>query len=427
MILEAHNSTLYFDGCSTVSLAKEYGTPLFLVSETAIVNKCSELKRDFTGRYENTRVAYAAKAFLTKALCKIIEREGFCIDVVSGGELYTCISAGFPAERIEFNGNNKSDGEIAMAVDYGVGRIIADNPSDYQLIEKIAKAKHKKVNILFRITPEINIKSHDHISTGQKDSKFGVPLDEHVFYPLIKSAIESEYIEFLGFHFHLGSQIFENKPYTDATVKTLSLIEEIKKRYNYRIREINVGGGFGVRYTADDNPKPYSYYLEPVMNLIYEFFDQHNSERPAVVIEPGRSLIGESGITLYTIGNKKVIPDVRTYLSIDGGMTDNIRPSLYDAIYDGVIANKMDSEKEQKVTVCGKCCESGDILIKDLSVPNVEWGDILAVFNTGAYCYSMASNYNKNLLPAVVITKEGHSRLAVRRQTYNDLLERELE
>ena len=427
MILETRNSNLYFDGCNTPDLAKEYGTPLFVISETAIVEKCNELKRDFLDKYPNTRAAYAAKAFLTKALCKIIERERLCIDVVSGGELYTCISADFPPERIEFNGNNKSEEEINMAMDYGVGRIIVDNPADYQMVEKVAKAKRKKVKILFRITPEININSHDYISTGQKESKFGVPLNENIFYPLVESAIGSENIDFLGFHFHLGSQIFDNKPYIAATIRTLSLVEEIKRRYDYNIQEINIGGGFGIRYTAEDDPQPYSYYLEPVMDQIYDFFDEHSLERPSVVIEPGRSLISESGITLYTIGNKKVIPDVRTYISIDGGMTDNIRPSLYNAIYDGVVANKMDSKKVQSVTICGKCCESGDILIKDLLVPDVERGDIMAVLNTGAYCFSMSSNYNKNLLPAVVITKNGHSRLIVKRQTYHDLIARELE
>ena len=427
MILETRSSNLYFDGCNTLDLAKEYGTPLFVISETAIVEKCNELRRDFLDKYPNTRAAYAAKAFLTKALCKIIERERLCIDVVSGGELYTCISADFPPERIEFNGNNKLEEEINMALDYGVGRIIVDNPADYQMVEKAAKAKRKKVKILFRITPEININSHDYISTGQKESKFGVPLNENIFYPLIESAIESENIDFLGFHFHLGSQIFDNKPYIAATIRTLSLVEEIKRRYNYNIQEINIGGGFGIRYTAEDRPQPYSYYLEPVMDQIYDFFDEQGLERPSVVIEPGRSLIRESGITLYTIGNKKVIPDVRTYISIDGGMTDNIRPSLYNAIYDGAVANKMDSKKVQSVTICGKCCESGDILIKDLLVPDVERGDIMAVLNTGAYCFSMSSNYNKNLLPAVVITKNGHSRLIVKRQTYHDLIARELE
>ncbi|QIB70630.1 diaminopimelate decarboxylase [Aminipila butyrica] len=426
MILETHNSNLYFDGCDTIELAKEYGTPLFVMSETAIVDKCQELKKDFLSQYENTRVAYAAKAFLTTALCKILEREGFCIDVVSGGELYTCISAGFPSEKIEFNGNNKSEEEISMAIDYQVGRIIVDNPADYQVIQRIAREKQKKARILFRITPEIKIDTHAHISTGQKDSKFGVPLNDSIFYPLIQAAIESEYIEFLGFHFHLGSQIFDNQPYINATIKTLDLIEEVRKRYNYTIQELNVGGGFGIRYTEGDSPKPYSYFLEPVMKLIYEFFDSRDLKRPSVVIEPGRSFIGESGITLYTIGNIKEIPDVRTYVSVDGGMTDNIRPALYDAVYEGAIANKMNLERHKNVTICGKCCESGDILIKNLCVPNVERGDILTVFNTGAYCFSMSSNYNKNRLPAVVLTKEGKARLIVKRQSYQDLIEREL-
>lgn len=425
MIRQIKNGELYFDGCSTIELAKKYGTPLYVLSETDIVSRFKELKDCFTDKYENTRVAYAAKAFSTMAMFRLCQREGVCIDVVSAGELYTAIKSGFPPEMIEFNGNNKLPYEIELALEYGIGRFIVDGLEEVDLIEAICMEKGKKADILFRITPGVKSDSHDYIVTGKKDSKFGIPLDEDVLYPQVKKAIESKYVNFLGFHFHVGSQLHDNSSHLQALETTLEHVGEVKRRFDYDIKELNIGGGFGVTY-KDEDRKPFSYFLDPSMEVIESYFRKLGIKRPAIVIEPGRSIVAEAGISLYTIGSIKEIKDIRKYVSVDGGMTDNIRPALYQAIYYGIIANKADLKKTEKVTICGKCCESGDILIRDIDIATPESGDLFAVFSTGAYGYSMASNYNKNPIPAVVLVKEGRSELIVKRQTNDDMIRNEI-
>ncbi|NLA13156.1 MAG: diaminopimelate decarboxylase [Tissierellia bacterium] len=426
MVREIKGNTLYFDGCNTVELANKYGTPLYVMSETAMVDKCKEIKDTFLNKYERTRAAYASKAFLTLAMCKIIEREGLCLDVVSGGELYTAIKADFPAERIEFNGNNKSIEELELAIDYNIGRIIVDGFDELGIIEDICKKKGKKTNILYRITPGVKSDSHDYIVTGKKDSKFGFPLDDDVIFPAIEKAINSPYINFLGFHFHVGSQLHNNESHLKALKISLKLIKDTIDKYNYVTQELNVGGGFGIRYTDADDKKPYAYFLDPMMAEIEEFSKRMDIKRPEIVIEPGRSIVGEAGITLYTIGTIKDIKGIRKYVSVDGGMTDNIRPALYQAKYECVIANKAAQPSTDLVTISGKCCESGDILIRDAYIPLAERGDILAIFSTGAYGYAMASNYNKNPFPATVLVKEGKSEVIVKRQTYEHMIENEV-
>ena len=419
---EIKNGVLYFDGCSMVDLAKEYGTPLYVMSENDIRGKLHEIQADFLNKYPNTRAAYASKAFCTMAMYKICEQEGMCIDIVSGGELYTAIKAGFPAERIEFNGNNKQPQEIADALDYGIGRFIVDGLQEVALIEKICEEKGKKANVLFRVTPGVAASTHDYITTGKKDSKFGIPLDDDVFFPQVEAAIKAEHINFLGLHFHVGSQLFDNAPFLQALDIILGKAAEIKKRFGFDIKELNLGGGFGAIYT-DEERKPYAYFLDPMMKKIEEFAAEQGIERPAVVIEPGRSVVAEAGLSLYTIGSIKDIRDIRKYVSIDGGMGDNIRPALYQAQYEGLVANKALEEKDDKVTICGKCCESGDILIKDCMVPSsVCAGDLFAIFSTGAYGYSMAMTYNSNPIPAVVLVKDGKSELIVKRQSYENMI-----
>nr|WP_312579331.1 diaminopimelate decarboxylase [Sedimentibacter sp.] len=423
---QVEDGILYFDGCNTLELAEKYGTPLYVISETAIVEKCEEIRTTFLQKYERTRAAYAAKAFLTVSMCKIIEREGLCIDVVSGGELYTAIKSNFPAEKIEFNGNNKSIVEIEMAIDYNIGRIIVDGLDELDLIERVCREKGKKVNILYRITPGVKSDSHDYIVTGKKDSKFGIPLDNEVIFPAIEQAIKSEHVNFMGFHFHVGSQLQDNASHLKALETSLKLIKETKEKYDYVTPEINIGGGFGIVYTDEDEKRSYSYFLDPMMKRIEEFSKELNIERPEVVIEPGRSIVGEAGLTLYTVGTIKDIKGIRKYVSIDGGMTDNIRPALYQAKYEGIAANKAEQPKTDTVTICGKCCESGDVLIRDAEVAPLERGDIFAIFSTGAYGYSMASNYNKNPLPAVILVKDGESKVIVKRQSYEDMIKNEL-
>lgn len=426
MTFEIKNNILYFDGCNTVELAKQYGTPLYVMSETAIIEKCTEIRETFLKRYERTRAAYASKAFLTLSMCKIIEREGLCMDVVSGGELFTAMKANFPAEKIEFNGNNKSIEELELAIDYNIGRIIVDGLDELSLIEEICKEKGKKVNILYRITPGVKSDSHDYIVTGKKDSKFGIPLDDEVIFPAVEQAINSPYVNFMGFHFHVGSQLHNNDSHIKALDISLKLVKDTIDKFGYVTPELNIGGGFGIKYTAEDDKKPYAYFLDPMMEKIEKFSNDLNITRPEIVIEPGRSIVGEAGITLYTVGTIKDIKGIRKYVSVDGGMTDNIRPALYQAKYESIVANKAGEPRADVVTISGKCCESGDILIKDALVAKLERGDIFAVLSTGAYNYSMASNYNKNPIPAVALVKDGKSELIVKRQSYDHMVENEI-
>ncbi|MCI2105117.1 MAG: diaminopimelate decarboxylase [Intestinimonas sp.] len=421
MVKEIRNGILFFDGCDTTALAAQYGTPLYIFSETEIVSRFSELRSCFLEKYYNTRVAYACKAFCTPAMLRLVMREGMCIDVVSGGELYTALRAGFPPERIEFNGNNKLPSELELAVDAGIGRIIIDGLQELPLLESICRKKGVRMNVLYRITPGVKASTHDYIVTGKKDSKFGIPLEDTVIYPAVEAAIRSEFVNFLGFHYHVGSQLFDNTPYLQALEVALGLVRETRKRFGFSVRELNIGGGYGIRYTGEER-RPYSYFLDPVMTRLNQFCADEGIERPAVVIEPGRSIVGEAGITLYTVGSIKEIPGVRKYISVDGGMTDNIRPALYQAVYKGMLAGRADEPATEQVTVCGKCCESGDLLMRDVMLPPARSGDIFAVFSTGAYGYSMASNYNHNPIPAVILVKEGRPELIVRRQTYDDLL-----
>ena len=416
---------LVFGGCDTITLAEKYGTPLYVMDEEKIRNKCREIQKDFLRKYENTRAVYASKAFLNMTMCKIIESEGIGLDVVSGGELFTAIQANFPAKDIIFHGNNKSYEELTLAVQHDVGRIVVDNLYELEMLQKIAKLHKKKAKILFRIAPGIEGSTHKYISTGQKDSKFGIPLVEDQLNHVVAVALKASHLELMGFHFHLGSQLFENGIYVAALDVLSKLMKDMKTRYGFVSKELNAGGGFGVFYVEGDQPKPLQYFTNQIMEKIEMICDEIGIPVPQVIIEPGRWMVAEAGMTLYTVGAIKDIPGVRTYVSVDGGMPDNPRPALYSAKYQADIANKMNLEKVQKITVAGKCCETGDILIWDLMVPPVKSGDILAVYHTGAYNYSMASNYNRLPRPPVVLVNEGTAHVIVHRETYEDLLNRE--
>jgi diaminopimelate decarboxylase len=356
-------------------------------------------------------------------MCRVIQEEGLCLDVVSGGELYTALKAGFPVERIEFNGNNKSMNEIRMAVDHGVGRIIIDGSDELELIEDACRSAGKKMKVLLRISPGVDSHTHQFISTGNVDSKFGIPLHGEMLEQVFLKIQASEWVELLGFHMHIGSQLHENSTYLQAVEVVLKIMSDFHNRFGFSTQEINIGGGFGIRYTDEDIEKPYSFFMDPIMKQIDKWSNETGLHRPTVAIEPGRSIVANAGATLYRVGAIKDIPGVRKYVSVDGGMTDNIRKALYDAPYECHINTS--SDLEETVTICGKCCESGDVLIKDIAVKSPTRGDLAIVYSTGAYCYPMASNYNKiPMLPVVFIT-EGLDRLVVRRQTYEELLERE--
>ncbi|KUK73174.1 MAG: Diaminopimelate decarboxylase [Clostridiales bacterium 38_11] len=425
-MFDIKNNELHVDGYSTTQLVKEFGTPLYIYSENKIMDRIKEIKKHFLDKYPETHAAYACKAFCTLYMCKLIERDGLWLDVVSGGELYTAIRAGFPSNRIEFNGNNKSEDELQMALDYNIARIVVDNVSELILLNELCMKKGVTSKILFRITPGVVSSTHEYITTGTKDSKFGIPLDENIIYPAIEYAINSENLDFLGFHFHVGSQLHDTNAHMGALEAVLSLIKETKARFDYEIRDFNMGGGFGIKYTDEDNPLQLSDFVDPLMMRLTDFCIENGLRRPAVSMEPGRFIIGEAGFQLYTVGNIKKIPGVRTYISVDGGMTDNIRPGLYGSKYNAIIANKADEPKDSLVYISGKCCESTDIIIKNLKCPLPEIGDIIAVFSTGAYGYSMANNYNKLPVPAVVVIKNGKPQLIVKRQSYEQIIENEI-
>ena len=415
-----------FYGLDTVELGKKYGTPLYLMSEEHIKDRCKEIREDFLSKHPKTNAVYASKAFLTKEMARIIKREGLGIDVVSGGELYTVMEVDFPMEKVIFHGNNKSPDEIEMAIKNNVGRIVIDHIGEIDLIEKIAKRYNKNVNVLFRISPGIDIHTHKYIQTGQVDSKFGIPLDGMTIKQAIEKVLNTEYLKLMGFHFHIGSQLLENQTHTKAVKILMELIKQTKDEYGFITKELNTGGGYGIHYADSGKRKPLTYFTDSIMEEVKRQSQEYNVEMPMVTIEPGRWIVGEAGVTLYTIGAIKEIPGIRTYISIDGGMPDNPRPSLYEAKYEGLIANKINEELTEVVTIAGKCCESGDILIWDLKVPKVETGDTLVVLSTGAYNYSMASNYNKIPRPPVVMISEGKDRVIVKRETYQDLLRNQI-
>ena len=420
---EIKNNKLYFDGCDTTELAKKYGTPIYVMSQNGIEERINELKEQFTNKYPRTRIAYASKAFCTEGMYAILKKAGVCIDVVSGGEIYAAKQAGFPAEHVEFNGNNKLPKEIDAAVEYGVGRIIVDGLQELPLIIESCKKYKKKMNIMIRITPGVAASTHDFIVTGKKDSKFGIPLEKEIFLPIVKQILDSEYLEFTGLHMHIGSQLFEN----DAFLKALDVLMDwaalIKTEFNADVKEVNFGGGYGAEYTTEER-KPYSFFLDQMMELLEKRSKAIGIERPEAVIEPGRSIVAEAGITLYTIGQIKEIPGIRKYVSVDGGMGDNIRVALYQAEYEGIVANRAQEQKDDKVSICGKYCESGDIIMTDIMVPkSVKMGDIFATYSTGAYGYVMASNYNNNPIPGVVLVKGGKSAWMVKPQTYEQIVQ----
>jgi diaminopimelate decarboxylase len=428
-IFEIKNGRLHMDGADLTEVAAEFGTPLYVMSRAAIDARIAGLKRDFTDRYERVRAAYASKAFLCTAMCRIVEEAGLALDVVSGGELFTAMKAGFPAEHIEFHGNNKTREEIGFALDCGVGRVIVDAPGELGLIEDVLAAAPRSVyrpKILFRVNPGVEAETHDHIMTGHAGSKFGFPIDGDELYGLIGDAVGSPFVDFAGIHFHIGSQIFTNDSYLAALRRALGMLLKIRDVCGCDTPELNIGGGFAIRYEAGDEPPPYGYYLSPVMSEAEEFCAAHGLKRPVIVVEPGRSIVGEAGVTLYTVGAIRETSEGGKFVAVDGGMSDNIRPALYGAAYEAAVANKADAPACETVTVVGKCCESGDRLIEKARLPVPETGDVLAVFSTGAYGYSMASNYNKLTLPAVALVEEGKARLIVRRQTYEDIVARDL-
>lgn len=418
---------LTIGGVDTIDLANEYGTPLYVVDEDLVRENC-RLFKDSIDRYYGGRglVCYASKAFCCKEIYRVMEDEQIGVDVVSIGEIYTALAAGFPAENMCFHGNNKTAGELYYALENGVGRIIVDNLSELERLNALAAEQGKRPNILLRVKPGIDAHTHSFIRTGQIDSKFGFAIETGEALEAAKEAAAMEHVNLVGAHCHIGSQIFDIDPFVLAAEVMMGYIAAVKQETGVELTDLNLGGGFGIKYTDEDQPVPYDRYMEQVSAKVKEEAARLDLKVPFILLEPGRSIIGPAGITLYTVGARKEIPDIRTYLSIDGGMTDNPRYALYQSKYDVVLANKADQPKDDIITLAGKCCESGDLIGEGLKIQRGGAGDIVAVLATGAYNYAMSSNYNRVAKPAVVFVRDGQSRLVVKRETLEDLVRNDL-
>ena len=417
---------LEIGGKDTVELAQKYGTPLYIYDVNLIRERARGFKETFDRLGVPSQVAYASKAFSSIAMIQLIEEEGLSLDVVSAGELFTALSAGFPRERIHFHGNNKSIEELEMAIEEQIGCIVVDNEQELITLADLCEQKNKLMPILLRVTPGVEAHTHDYIVTGQEDSKFGFHLENGQAEKAMLFASKSNSVELLGLHCHIGSQIFETTGFLLAAEKLMKKLKEWSDKFEFKAEVLNLGGGFGIRYTAEDSPLPAASYVEEIVVKVKSLAEQFELALPEIWIEPGRSLVGDAGTTIYRIGSTKEIPNVRKYVAVDGGMSDNIRPALYNAKYDAVLANRVNDQAEEKVSIAGKCCESGDMLIWDLPLPKTSSNDLLAVFCTGAYGYAMSNNYNRIQRPAVVFVENGQDCLVVKRESLQDLIKLDL-
>jgi diaminopimelate decarboxylase len=407
-------------GCDTVELAKQFGTPLYVMDEETLRENCRSYIHAAQKFYPNTEISYASKALSVLGVLKVIKEEGLGIDVVSGGELFLALKAGFDPQKIFFHGNNKTPQEISEALIAGVGTIVLDGLEEAELVNKLAGKANKLQKVLLRVTPGVEAHTHEFIKTGQLDSKFGVHVDK------VPGALEEikskKHLDFWGLHVHIGSQILETIPFNHSLEIMMDLIAQIKKQNKLEVKILDVGGGLGISYLANDNPPLVEDFFQKMIETMQYKAKALKLNLPKLILEPGRSIVGRAGVTLYTIGVIKDIKGFRKYVCVDGGMADNPRPITYQARYDALIANKLEKKKSELVTVAGKFCESGDILIKDIQLQPMQAGDILAVPGTGAYNYSMASNYNQVLRPAMLMVNKGKAELIVRRETYDDLI-----
>lgn len=418
-----HQNHLEIGGVDVTVLAKTYQTPLYVMDEQAIRNQCRTFQKAFSHPKIQTEVIYASKAFLNIAMCELIKQEGLSLDVVSGGELYTALRAKFPTRKIYFHGNNKSIQELEFALENQVGTIIIDHEGEFKQLQKL---KTKSQRVMLRINPGIEAHTHEYIRTTHHNSKFGVSIYDPKTLDLITQISKTKHLEFVGFHSHIGSQIFEEASLIDHAKAVLAFSKTVQEQLGICIPELNIGGGFGVYYTAEDQPIDLKQFLPQLLETLETYCQQIQVPYPKILIEPGRAIVAEAGITLYEIASIKETYGGKNYLFVDGSMADHMRTALYQAKYEAVVANKMHLENSKTMTVTGKACESGDILIKEIELPEAKPNDLLAVFSTGAYHYSMASNYNRLPKPAVVFVKDGKSKLVVKRETYADLVAHDL-
>lgn len=425
--IQEENGELILGGVGVKTLAAQYGTPLYVMDENVIRSNMRAFKSSMDKYYGGKGlVCYASKAFSCKEIYRIAKEEGIGADVVSIGEMYTAKSVGFPMDQVCFHGNNKTRRELEAALDWGVTRIVVDNLTELHTLSALAKEKGIIAEILLRIKPGIDAHTHNFIRTGQIDSKFGLALETGEAMEGVKEALAAESVTLRGLHCHIGSQIFSVDPFVHAAEVMMGFLGQIKAETGVELPELNLGGGFGILYTDEDEPVPFGDYMEPVSRAVKASAEKLGLSQPFVLIEPGRSIVGEAGTTLYTVGSVKEIPDIRTYVSVDGGMGDNPRYILYQAKYDMILANRVNEPETETVTVAGRCCESGDLLGENVPLAPAKPGDLLAVFATGAYNYSMASRYNRVGIPPVVMVKDGVSRVIVRGESLEDLVRNDL-
>ena len=409
-------------GCDVVQLCRDYGTPLYLYDEATIRQICREYRREFEARLPGARVLYAAKAFLNPSLAALLAEEGVGMDVVSGGELYVARAGGFPADRMAFHGNNKSATELAEAIEAGVGRIIVDNDHELALLEGVAADRGVRQAVMLRVTPGIDAHTHAKTTTGLVDSKFGFPLVGGAAEAAVVRLRDSQSLDLTGYHVHLGSPIFDTAPYEAGIEVMTEFAAAMRDRHGVTWREFSPGGGFALAYTPDAPPPPIAAYAEAIATALRAGCERHGLPLPELHVEPGRSLVGRAGVAVYTVGARKQIPGVRTYVAVDGGMADNVRPAMYGSAYTAVVANRMRDAAEETVAIAGKFCESGDVLIDAIALPRLVPGDLVALPASGAYNLAMESNYNQAQRPPVVFLRDGAARVARRRQTYADLV-----
>jgi len=422
-------------GCDAVELALGFGTPLYVFDEETLRHQCREFQSQFRSRHPDTVVAYAAKAYLGRALAAIVAQEGMALDVVSGGELAIAASVGFPPEGIYFHGNNKSEAELREALDYGVGRVVVDNFHEMQLLNSVAHGAGRRQPVLLRLSPGIDPHTHAHTTTGTLDSKFGIPLPTGQGEAAVRQALEMPGLDLVGLHVHLGSPVFDLEPYRQAVRAVLAFAAEMGRKHGLRLEEFSPGGGFAVQYVEGQAAPAVAEYAEAIVSALTDACGEHGLPMPRLIIEPGRAIVGRAAVALYTVGASKDVPGVRPgadarsgrpsgrrFVSVDGGIADNIRPPLYESRYSALVANKALERRRETVTIAGRYCESGDVLMRDAELPPLEAGDVLAMATAGAYALPMASNYNASLRPAVVLVRNGEATLIRRRETYDDLM-----
>ncbi len=412
---------LTIGGCDSVELAREFGTPLLVFDDATLRGMCRGFADAFGSRYPNSGVVYASKAFVNAAIARLAAEEGLGLDVVSGGELAVAHAAGVDMANVYFHGNNKTPDELEYAMDVGCGRVVVDSFYELALLDSIAKRRGAVQDILLRLSPSVDPHTHAATTTGILDSKFGFSIETGDSTTAIHQALAAPNLDLVGLHFHLGSPIFELEPYAIAIDTVLTYLAQFKDE-GLNMREFSPGGGFAIGYVRDQLPPSIEDYAEVIVSAFRRRCDDLGFGEPKLIVEPGRSIVGRAGVALYTVGAIKTIPTVRKYVSLDGGMGDNIRPALYGSEYEAVAASRMSDAPAETVTLAGKYCESGDVLVRDIEMPILEAGDVIAIPASGAYAPSMASNYNLNGRPAIIIASDGEARLIRRRETFADMM-----